>query len=273
VKKTELSDRLAGLQIDLDPVVAAVHLGRIATELQAAPALPTLPGRARRRVATLLAGAAILVLPAAAAVAAEGSVPGDILFPVKQASEWVRSLVDSTVAADHRVDELETLLDRQASFEVISDQLRDAEAAVADVSAGDPVRDRLAAAQNRVERDYPAIDRNPSELQSPPVDDEQPPADATSTTTRPPDRPAAPATTGPGDEPTTTAPRGEPPSTTAPRDEPPPTTAPQSEPPPTTAPRDEPPPTTAPRDEPPPTTTQPSDRGGDGRGDNPPGDD
>jgi hypothetical protein len=53
----------------------------------------------------------------------------------------MRSWIDPTVPADHRIDELEELIDRSAAHEAIADQLQRAEDAVADVSVGDAVID------------------------------------------------------------------------------------------------------------------------------------
>lgn len=255
----DLRERLADLRIEIDDEVAERHLGLIAAEL-AGPA--TRPVRTHRRRLVAAVGVALLVvLPAAAGVAAENSAPGDLLYPVKRTTEWLRTFLDPNIAADHRVDELEEAVDRDAGRDVIEDRLRDAEEAVDDVSGDDPVRDRLDAVRDRLIRD------DEVEAGGDPLPD--------STTTAPRDEPVTDATT------TTTVPRDDPrpdttTTTTSTRDEPRPDTTTT-----TTAPRDDPRPdttttTTSPTaDEPPPTTTTAprDDAGGGGdRGDGDRGD-
>ncbi len=101
----------------------AAHMDAIESALDAST--PTPPPRAyvRRRLAIATMAAALFVLPTGMAFAAESSVPGDALFPVKKLTETVRSWVDSDVVAEHRVDELAELLSRDAPRADIIDQL------------------------------------------------------------------------------------------------------------------------------------------------------
>lgn len=101
----------------------AAHMDAIESALDAGT--PTAPPRAyvRRRLAIAAMAAALFVLPTGMAFAAESSVPGDALFPVKKLIETVRSWVDSDVVAEHRVDELAELLSRDAPRADIIDQL------------------------------------------------------------------------------------------------------------------------------------------------------
>ena len=61
--------------------------------------------------AAALATLTIVVVPVGAAVAAESSVPGEGLYPVKRVTESVRGWLDHDLIATHRVEELEVLLD------------------------------------------------------------------------------------------------------------------------------------------------------------------
>ena len=138
---TDIRERLGGFGIEIAPETAAVHQGAIEAELRSPSPIP--PRRLKRRRLPVVVLTALLVvgLSAAGAVAAETALPGDSLYPVKQATEWIRSWIDPTIPADHRIDELEVLLDHRAAHEAISDQLRRAEDAVARVSIGDAVVD------------------------------------------------------------------------------------------------------------------------------------
>jgi hypothetical protein len=77
-------------------------------------------------------------------LAAEGSLPGETLYPVKQVTETVRSWFDDDVIADHRLDELEITVERKAGDSVIADRLRDARNAVGDLPPDHQYRTRLA---------------------------------------------------------------------------------------------------------------------------------
>lgn len=83
--------------------------------------------RPRFRRFRLLAVAAVLVvtLPVLA-FAAEESVPGDLLYPVKLMFEPVVGLVSEDVEVDHRVRELEILDSRRADPELITSQIEEA---------------------------------------------------------------------------------------------------------------------------------------------------
>ncbi|HEX9887880.1 MAG TPA: hypothetical protein VGA69_00255 [Nitriliruptorales bacterium] len=66
----------------------------------------------RHRLATGLAAAATALTPVTVAVAAEGAVPGDALYGVKQVTERVRSVARDEIVLEHRVAELHALLER-----------------------------------------------------------------------------------------------------------------------------------------------------------------
>jgi len=118
--------RLQALRIDIDPDVARRHMAAVLREVrEAPPVVSTVPVRAplrsRRRLVAALAATFVLLIPVAA-FAAEDTVPGDLLYPVKQSTEWARSLVDPGVAQRHRVQELEIVVDRGAPIAVVTDR-------------------------------------------------------------------------------------------------------------------------------------------------------
>lgn len=192
-----LRNRLRGLCLDVPADVAARHMAAVADELRTTPAPTPSPGGIwwRRRVVALSTLVAVAA-PVSAAVAAESAMPGDALYPVKRATEWVRSWIDDGVAADHRLDELENALEQREPLPIVEDRLRDAEAAVGDTPPDTDRATRLDAARDRISRDYPTDPSLPEPTDRPPA--------VTPSTTRPPaDRPT---TTGaPGDTTTTTA--------------------------------------------------------------------
>ena len=148
---TDLHDRLAGLSVEMAPETAERHLVEIRRELRSPGPAVVRPPRRRRRLAVVLAAIGLLLLPAAAAIAAEDAVPGDLLYPVKRTTEWVRSVIDSDIDTVHRIEELETVLDRHAPVDVVTDRLSDADAAVTDHLEH---LDRLARARDRIATDY-----------------------------------------------------------------------------------------------------------------------
>jgi len=147
----DIRDRLADLHIEITPETATRHRVAIEAELKSPSPTPVRHLGRRRRPTLILAIVAVVVLTAAGALAAETAVHGDPLFPVKQVTEWARTWVDPTVPADHRIEELESLIDRRANQDAITDQLRRAEDAVADVADNDAVLvDRLNRARDRI---------------------------------------------------------------------------------------------------------------------------
>jgi hypothetical protein len=70
-----------------------------------------------------LVTASLVLLPTGIALAAESSVPGDVLYPVKKVTEKIRAVVDEDVVAEHRIEELEKLVAADAPTEVIADQI------------------------------------------------------------------------------------------------------------------------------------------------------
>lgn len=189
----DIRDRLADLEIEIAPETAQRHRAAIEAELKSPSPIPVRRTRRRRRPTVILAIVALIVLTAAGALAAETAVQGEPLYPVKQVTEWARTWIDATVPADHRIEELDRMIDRRANQEEITDQLQRAEDAVADVAVRDAVLvDRLDRARDRIvdaEADAPNSDQ--------PVGDD-PPSDGAD---RPPDSTLPPLERpGDGDE-------------------------------------------------------------------------
>jgi hypothetical protein len=148
----------------------------IVQEIRDAPAQSPAPWR--RRIAVWVAAAFSVGLPVAA-VAAENTVPGDLLYPVKLVVEPVRSLFDSDVAAVHRVEELERISESDAPATDVDRAFDRAERAADDAASPElvqrveRVRDQI---RERRASDEPATDatvapeRGDSETDSTPVD-------------------------------------------------------------------------------------------------------
>ena len=170
-----VSNRLADIRIEIDADTATMHLAAIGTELLSPSPIPPRRHRRTRLPVVVVAALVLVALSAVGALAAETAVPGDRLFPVKQATEWVRSWVDPGLPAAHRVDELEMLIQRRAAHEAIADQLQRAEAAVRDAidaaTVDQPVVDRLDRAWDQVP---PAVTDPERDLSDEPPPDDPP---------------------------------------------------------------------------------------------------
>lgn len=150
-----LQERLADLRIDMRGDIATRHIASIETELLSpGPALPPRRPRRRRIGALVLAGLLVLI-PAAAAIAAEDAVPGEFLYPVKRTTEWVRSLVDPTIGARHRIQELETVVERGGPLREMTGRLADAEESVRDRPDSIGLTDRIDDARERMQERRP----------------------------------------------------------------------------------------------------------------------
>ena len=147
----------------------------------------------RRRFTVVAVAAGLFVLPAGIAIAAEGSLPGDALYPVKQVTETVRSWIDDDLPAQHRVEELEKLVAADSSSDVIAEQLRRAADAVGELDSGHHLRSRLAGASAGVADDRigPGTDGEPGPAVTPST---VTPTRST-VTSRPSDRPGSSTTT------------------------------------------------------------------------------
>ena len=86
------------------------------------------PRFSRRRL--LVVAFAILLAVPVMALAAEDTVPGDFLYPVKRLFEPVVAVFDRDVIPTHRVDEVEDLIRADAPIDVVSDRVEEARHAV-----------------------------------------------------------------------------------------------------------------------------------------------
>ncbi|MFC2153781.1 hypothetical protein ACFLQ7_04035, partial [Actinomycetota bacterium] len=157
MSRNTITTRMQTLRIDVDPDVEERHIASVLRELRFTPDVPValpVPRRARRRLLVTVAAAFALLVPAAA-LAAEGAVPGDVLYPVKQSTEWVRSLVDPGIGQQHRVRELEIVIDRGAPIEVVTERF---DASVDAVEGQDPELIRRVEIARQTVRDRYGID-------------------------------------------------------------------------------------------------------------------
>ncbi|MBA3780311.1 MAG: hypothetical protein H0X12_00430 [Nocardioides sp.] len=111
-----LTDLRARLMVEADSVLVTVDTAAEA-RLRLTPSDPT-ARRRERRLATVLGGAALIGATASVAVAAQGALPGQTLYPVKRAIENVRTDVSTSdgakasmllANASGRLDEIDQL--------------------------------------------------------------------------------------------------------------------------------------------------------------------
>lgn len=207
------------------------HLAAIEEAIREGATAPV-PRRGSRRVATLVLVAALGVLPAGVAFAAESALPGEALYPVKRVTEAVRSLIDDDVVAEHRVEELEALLAAGAPDRRLSDQVDRTRDEVSRLAADHELRPRFDAVAADVARHRQDRDRDigvaDTTTTTRPVDRTTTTnpttattvvADGTTTTThRPNDSSTTTATTSPVDQTTTSTSPASTTSTTKPTD-------------------------------------------------------
>ncbi len=183
--KQDLQNRLAALRVEIDETTAQRQIAVIAAELLD-PRPPVRAARRRIRIAALAAAAVLIALPATA-VAAESAVPGDLLYPVKRATEAVRSLIDPNIEAEHRIDELEIVIERNAPEDEIQRRLTEAEEAVRESDIPADLSDRLDGVRDQLRDRSREQERQPPDTREPtPRQDEgsdrQPPVSPTTTT-------------------------------------------------------------------------------------------
>lgn len=211
-RRDPLSERLRAVTWrPLDDDTRRAQVAAIEAAVEAEAARPRPVTASRRRFATIAVAAALLVLPAGIAFAAEDAVPGDVLYPVKRVTETLRSYVDSDIAARHRVEELEHLVAADAPRDVIRDQVDRATAEVDRLVTDHPLRPRLAGAAgaitDRPTDSGPGGNGGSGSGDSPPATTPPTLPPDTTTTTAPTDR--STTTTSVVDTTTTTIPRPE----------------------------------------------------------------
>ncbi len=200
--------QLRELRVEADQDLRERQLTEIRREIRTAP-------RRRVRMGRYLAAAAIVTIPSVA-IASNGSLPGEPLYPIKLLVEPLVRVFDRHVVADHRIDEVEILIRRGADDAVIRRQIDIARVEV-DRIGDEAVRHRLTDRLDRMVRDMePGTTSIGDRPQEQPQDR---PATTVPTDVRPAET-TAPANDPPpadGERPTeTTRPAENPPATDAP---------------------------------------------------------
>lgn len=155
--RTALERLSAAYRLEVDDGTKDRHIAEMRAALRTAPPASVPTGFApRRRFAGVAAAVLVIVAPVGMAVAAEDSVPGEFLYPLKQVTERVRAFVDHDVAATHRVEEAERLVIRGAPLVEITRAVERAEIATSELVEGanlgsrlDSLRERLRAQDER----------------------------------------------------------------------------------------------------------------------------
>ncbi len=139
-------------RVEVDEGTKTRHLVEMSAALKSAPPAPVPAGFAmRRRLAGALAAVFVVAAPVGMAVAAEVSVPGDFLYPMKQATERVRAVFDSDVEATHRVEEVERLVFLRAPRAAITRAVERAESATSELGDRGTLGSRLESARRRLQ--------------------------------------------------------------------------------------------------------------------------
>jgi hypothetical protein len=170
--KDALERLSAAYRTEVDEGTKERHIAEMSTALRTAPPAPSSTGYAlRSRVAGAAAAVLVVVAPVGMAVAAEDAVPGEFLYPLKQATERVRAFVDDDIAATHRVEEAERLVVQGAPIVEITRAVERAEVAtsglIEDRLLGlrlESVRERL---RQREEQERVSADREESQSSQP----------------------------------------------------------------------------------------------------------
>ena len=147
-------ERLASAsRVEVDEDTRTRHIAELGVALKSVPpaAVPAGFGL-RRRLAGTLAAVFVVAAPLGMAVAAEDAVPGEILYPVKQATERVRAVFDDDVEATHRVEEVERLVFLRAPRSAISRAVERAEDATSDLADSETLGSRLESARRRLQQ-------------------------------------------------------------------------------------------------------------------------
>lgn len=112
---SQVFPQLESVRVTMDAAAKDRHLDavRAAIREQRAPRL--------RRLRLMAVALALVLMVPVLALAAERSVPGDLLYPVKRLVEPLVGVVDSEIEAEHRVEEVEILLERDAPAHIIRD--------------------------------------------------------------------------------------------------------------------------------------------------------
>ena len=171
-RKDALERLSAAYRTEVDEVTKERHIVEMSAAIRTAPPAPVSTGYAlRSRVAGTAAAVLVVVAPIGMAVAAEDAVPGEFLYPLKQATERVRAFVDEDIAATHRVEEVERLVVRGASIVKITRAVERAEAATSSLIEDRLLGPRLESVRERLrqqdEQERASADREESRSSQP----------------------------------------------------------------------------------------------------------
>ena len=189
-----LFPELQALRTELSDEVRDAQFVAIVAALESFPPQPeTLVERVRsawRRWLVTAAAVGTALVPVAA-VASDSAVPGDLLYPIKRSVERVLLVFDRDIDAEHRVDELERLIDVDADVVVVERHIAETLDVLGDTSDRADLVDRVGGALDRFHTDQiPETADDP--IIEPPDTDQQ--SDEGTTTTiagdRPTDEPA-----------------------------------------------------------------------------------
>ena len=178
------------LRIELSDEVRDAQFVAIVAALESSPPQPeTLVKRVKsawRRWLVTAAAVGTALVPVAA-VASDSAVPGDLLYPIKRSVERVLLVFDRDIDAEHRVDELETLVDGDADVVVVERHIAETLDVLGDTSDRVDLVDRVddALARFRTDRIPETADDS---IIEPPDTNQQ--SDEGTTTTIAGDRPA-----------------------------------------------------------------------------------
>ena len=171
-RKDALERLSAAYRTEVDELTKQRHIAEMSTAIRTAPPAPSSTGYAlRSRVAGAAAAVLVVVAPVGLAVAAEDAVPGEFLYPVKQATERIRAFVDGDIAATHRVEEAERLVVRGAPIVEITRAVERAEAATSGLIEDRLLEPRLESVRERLrqqeEQERISADREGSQSSQP----------------------------------------------------------------------------------------------------------
>lgn len=154
MENRDATERLSSAyRVEVDENTKTRHLAEMGAALKSAPPTPVPTGfTVRRKLAGALTAVFVVAAPVGMAVAAEDSVPGDILYPMKQATERVRAVFDDEVEATHRVEEVERLVFLRAPRSAITRAVERAENATSELAERDPLESRLESARRRLQQ-------------------------------------------------------------------------------------------------------------------------
>lgn len=146
-------DRLSSAYtMEVDAETKERHLAEMGAAIRTAPPTPIPTGFGMRRRIAAAVAAVFVVAPAGMAIAAEDTVPGDLLYPVKEITERVRSFVDDDIEATHRVEEVERLVFLRAPGHAVTRAVERAESATVQLPDSGELRLRLELARERLQQ-------------------------------------------------------------------------------------------------------------------------